>query len=399
MKRFALITISALIALVLAQGAGMPLSAQSGTKVGDDLVVHEWGTFTSIAGEKGVSVEWRPLAGRSDLPTFVYTSGDAESGKGLRSGRPCTKCNLEALIRMETPVLYFYTDRETRVSVRVDFPTGQITEWYPYARLVRTSKSDGSIEWGAFTVVPGAEPRLPVEQGESHYYPARETDASPLKVCGAKSTEFEKFLFYRGVGNFDLPVAVSLEGERVLLNNRGRYAVGKVVVFENRHGKIGYSIQELAAGSLSIERPALVGNVDSLLRDLEQKLIQQGLYEKEARAMLKTWRDSWFEEGLRLFYVLPRPLTDAILPLSIDPMPRDLVRVLMARTEIITPEMEQAMVEQLAKLTDPSAEVRERALKAIRANGRFSEPVLRRIREKTLDRETRLQIDKLIKRV
>ncbi len=121
MKRIALSVLSALISLVLAQGAGMPLSAQSGTKVDDHLVVHEWGTFTSIAGEKGVSVEWRPLAGKSDLPTFVYTSGDATSGRGFRSGQPCNKCCLEALIRMETPVLRrmreTMVDRETRLQI------------------------------------------------------------------------------------------------------------------------------------------------------------------------------------------------------------------------------------------------------------------------------------------
>src|SRR5947199_8347195 len=27
------------------------------------LIVHEWGTFTSIAGKDGVTLEWRPLNG------------------------------------------------------------------------------------------------------------------------------------------------------------------------------------------------------------------------------------------------------------------------------------------------------------------------------------------------
>ncbi|HEV8487854.1 MAG TPA: hypothetical protein VGV87_30210, partial [Blastocatellia bacterium] len=95
MKRFALIAVSALIALVLAQATGRPLSAQSAAKIDNHLVVHEWGTFTSIAGKQGVSVEWRPLAGASDLPTFVYTSGGVTSGTGLRSGRQCNKCDYE----------------------------------------------------------------------------------------------------------------------------------------------------------------------------------------------------------------------------------------------------------------------------------------------------------------
>ena len=36
-----------------------------------DLVVHEWGTFTSVAGPDGQAVPWRPLSGSSDLPCFV----------------------------------------------------------------------------------------------------------------------------------------------------------------------------------------------------------------------------------------------------------------------------------------------------------------------------------------
>ncbi len=32
----------------------------------DGLTVHEWGTFTSIAGEDGMAVEWKPLAGPDD---------------------------------------------------------------------------------------------------------------------------------------------------------------------------------------------------------------------------------------------------------------------------------------------------------------------------------------------
>ena len=36
---------------------------------------------------------------------------------------------------METPVIYFYSDREQTVNVRVRFPHGLITEWYPQGRI------------------------------------------------------------------------------------------------------------------------------------------------------------------------------------------------------------------------------------------------------------------------
>src|SRR5438093_629864 len=90
----------------------------------ENLVVHEWGTFTSIAGKDGVALEWRPLNGASDLPKFVYTIQNHD--EGLRHE---PKANLTAAVRMETPVLYFYSASETDVSVKVDFPKGKITEW------------------------------------------------------------------------------------------------------------------------------------------------------------------------------------------------------------------------------------------------------------------------------
>src|SRR5256886_17604903 len=89
----------------------------------DRLLVHEWGTFTSIAGKDGVALEWRPLNGSIDLPKFVHTK--QLEGLGLRHSQ--SKAQLTALVRMETPVLYFYSSREMNVSAEVDFPDGKIT--------------------------------------------------------------------------------------------------------------------------------------------------------------------------------------------------------------------------------------------------------------------------------
>ena len=101
----------------------------------DRLIVHEWGTFTSVSDASGKAQQWSPLIGPSDLPDFVYRSKEATPAPASGQGR-CLKCEL-ALVRMETPVLYFYTDRELPVSVKVGFPQGKITEWYPQAREVK----------------------------------------------------------------------------------------------------------------------------------------------------------------------------------------------------------------------------------------------------------------------
>lgn len=388
-----------LVAFAIVALVGVRLSAQNNPKgkavsqtqpPKNRLVVHEWGTFTSIAGKEGVALEWRPLNGPSDLPKFVHTI--QEANEGLRHTVK-GKNNLTASVRMETPVLYFYSDTETDVSVKVDFPKGRITEWYPQARAVGTN-----VDWGRLKVMPGAAMTFPVESADSHYYPARETDAAPVQVCGTggSADQQEKFLFYRGVGTFDLPLSVKLEGGNIMLKNTAKDEIAHLIIFENRGGKIGYRLCDTFTGEMTHERPLLDRNLDALLADLQKILVASGLYEKEAAAMIKTWRNSWFEEGLRVFYILPRPATDAVLPVTIDPRPDELVRVLVGRAEVITPEMEKAVHRQVALLGDASPKVRAEAERAIRQYGRFSEPILKRLLDKESNAGRRARIRQLI---
>ena len=138
--------------------------------------LHEWGTFTSVAGEDGRPIEWRPLAGPSDLPSFVYTS----TRPGLRSPQSRGKGELRGTVRMETPVIYFYAKEPLEVSLAVSFRNGLVTEWYPWARQWSGSR----IDWGTFKILPGDEHALLREPAPSHYYPAREVDAASVRVCG-----------------------------------------------------------------------------------------------------------------------------------------------------------------------------------------------------------------------
>ena len=112
--------------------------------------------------------------------------------------------------------------------------------------------------------------------------------------------------------------------------------------------------------------------------------------------MLNTWRDSWFEEGLRVFYIMPRKTTDAILPINIDPQPEGLVRVLVGRTEMLTPEMEKTVTEKLRTLNDPSPNVRQTALKDINRYGRFTESILTQILNHTKDSGIKQEVERLL---
>lgn len=349
------------------------------------LVVHEWGTFTSVVGANGVPVAWRPLSGPPDLPGFVYGSRGATPERCLAPPPP-NKAAFTALVRMETPVLYFYADRATSVNVGVAFPNGQITEWYPKALAAHAG-----LAWGRVEVRPGDATPLLVESGPSHYYAARRTDAAPLRVAG----EAEKFLFYRGVGQFLPPLSLTLEGQTVV-TRPSLVRVSRIVLFENRGGRVGWGLHSLGSNPSRLPRPRLGGSVDSLRDALAAELIASGLYPREAQAMVDTWDDSWFEEGLRAFYVLPRTLTDDVIPLRLDPRPDELVRVLVARAEVITPEMVAELGERVARLDAASAAERAEILEFLHRRGRFAEPILRRLAAGTNDIGLRARIEGLI---
>lgn len=358
--------IAALVTVTLLTPSATILTVKDELPQKDRLIVHEWGTFTTVSSADGTVQSWNPLIGPSELPGFVY--GDSRVRKEY-----CPKCQL-TLARMETPVLYFYADREMSVSVKVDFPEGKITEWYPQACSITQG-----INWEGFRVVPGGEVDFPIDQRRSHYYPARETDAAPIRVSNGTKSEHEKFLFYRGIGNFRLPLQVKLTSNQVMVRNFGRDEIAEVILFENRDGQMGWSLHGALKDEAALSRPVLGQPIDQLYREFERILVQQGLYEKEARAMVKTWKDSWFEEGLRVYYIVPRKATDAILPITITPTPTELTRIIVARAEIITPEIEREIQDAARQFCQSSGEARASAIKTVRRYGRFADPVLRQM--------------------
>lgn len=337
-----------------------------------DLVVHEWGTFTSVAGPDGQAVPWHPLSGSSDLPCFVrlLNPGDVKVDLGPRStgGSASWLSMLRARVRMETPVLYFYSPRETTVDVRVEFPHGLITEWYPQAVVPGpiypiNFAAAGSISWRAVRVRPDARPVFPTERGSSHYYAARATDAAPVQA----SDQLEKFLFYRGLADFPPALrARETDGNSVLVENTGASVVPHILLFESDGKNFGYRVATALEKHVTLARPALTSDIASLRRDLGAMLVDQGLLPKEAEAMLDTWRDSWFEPGLRVLYLVPRATADAILPLAITPAPHTTARVFVGRMEILTAEMQADIARHLDR----------NDYLALARYGRFLEPAM-----------------------
>lgn len=348
------------------------------------LTAHEWGTFTSIAGERGQAVLWTPLSGATDLPGFVEHFRD-----------PHFKLGLQGTVRMETPVLYFYDSREITVSVKVNFLNGVITEWYPHANRVEpqaerigevlyNKKLDGSIAWDAVTVAPNLRADFPGEGRDSHYYAARQTSATPLRVMTASGEQREKFLFYRGVTTFDVPISarVATDGN-VAVENHGGETIPNVILFERRGEKVGFRVGGAVEKKSTLEPPVLTEDITSLSRELEGVLISQGLYQDEAQAMVETWRDSWFEEGSRLLYIVPGAFVNRVLPLTINPAPVQTVRVFVGRMELVTPATERAVERALTSKDQVT----------LAKYGRFLEPILQAMmnKERNAKKQQRIQ--------
>jgi len=293
----------------------------------DRLTVHEWGTFTSIADASGTPQPWLPLSGPPDLPCFVHRS------------QMLFKSAMQETVRMETPVLYFYSPKPVAASVHVTFLRGMITEWYPRAAPMNTP---AAIDWTDLAISHD-QATLLREPSPSHYYAARNTEAMSVESGG----EHEKLLFYRGVGSFDIPVQPALTAAGVSIRNTGSAPLPLVMVFENHGGKIGYTALRDFSGSNTVDFAQLKGSLGEVRNALEARLIQSGLYPLEAAAMLETWRDSWFEPGVRVFYVLPQASVDKVLPLSVRPQPVQTVRAFVGRVELLAPWMRDEIVPAL----------------------------------------------------
>ncbi len=434
------------------------------------FLVHEWGTFTSFAGSDGVKLEFRPLV-ENDLPPFVFNRS-LQAGVIPLEWMLGKRSYALTMQRMETPVTYFYTTRERDVQVKVRFPEGLLTEFYPPVQGFSPPLSDGEkqprfsqsvsveqplrsigelpeqkdseLDWGTLTLIPAHKLRpdlvnsraaagvlsrlfdklLPRSANHFDYYFARETDSAyihrflpppPPEFAPSKphGDFFEKFLFYRGIGNFQLPLTLEALGEdRFVLTNHGDVTVEGLFLteFDKAYNPRFIAHPRIAAKErIELRLPSEALELADLVNPLREQLIAQGLFEKEADAMIATWRSSWFgEEGTRLFYLLPQSETDRILPLHVQPTPDETVRVMVGRLEVITPERErrlEQLLKEKAAAQKQQVEVEvapesETALEEELANfERFAEPALVRVRDLTTDpavkAEAERQIDSL----
>jgi hypothetical protein len=357
--------VKVLITALIAVGAvALVLSTSSADDApADGVVVHEWGTFTSLCGSDGKSLEFHTAL--NDLPNFVVTTEG-----------PYRKEWLYSRTSMETPVVYFYTKQPSTVSVSVDFNNGFLTEWYPSARLQKLNdKNDrGRLAWEKVELDPAGATDFPIdsERAGSHYYAARETDAVPLKLPNAKV--HEKFLFYRGSAWFDQPVSLGARGGNkfVVRNASDRLPAAAFLLQASEKGLRFRALGAMKEMEASVELSKDTISTEEAGNQLVKALVTAGLFEKEARAMVKTWTDTWLEEaGTRLLYVIPSKTVEEWLPITIKPAPAKLTRVMVGRVDVLTPENERDMDAHVKRAYDQSRSEADRTADYAAMSKRF----------------------------
>ncbi len=373
------------------------------------LKVHEWGTFTSLQRSDGEQLAWLATP-TEDLPVFVYKDLDPKSTRvGNVSTYMMSKGLTKAKLRMETPVIYFHSDEAMEANVRVDLPEGRLTEWYPVANqsgpslMNNTNKVDdlwgpipnnkAFIEWQDIAIhAPGQKKDLPHNTDKTHYYDARDTSANHISVPGKESPESEAFLFYRGIAHFESPVMLTENPDRALriYNRLKGEAIENAIIIENTGGAILSKWTGAIPKGRNITVPHFekIGSgfkkttVAKLTREVVEQLTKAGLYEDEAKAMVSTWDDSWFEEkGTRVLYLLPQSWVDERMPLRVKPEPIETKRVMVARSELIRDAREWTLLKSIHDYAHGSRKERAQAINDYKALelGRFSGALVDRL--------------------
>ena len=349
-----------------------------------DLVIHEWGTITTVHAADGTPQGGLNKIEESEvLPPFVHRyepeSTRFDPKKKLAKA-PLVPGRPDVTMRLETPVIYFHPGTKqqfaTPFDVRVSFRGGVINEFYPSAAAdvkldtarisekmaagaiptqwtgeVLNNYVVGSLEWKGVKLHDTVVAPL---TNDPVWLAPREVQAASVFLADAG--EGERYLFYRGVGALPALLQTRMTSGQVTLSAPANLAwldaesmvmpdVWYVDVREDHkiafreHGAL--TLRKTHAGKEAgrfkrfSERDYATENLATLRASLKTALIGDGLFADEAEAMLNTWKHSYFEKpGRRVFYLVPRAWTDHFLPLTFS-IPVRVNRVIVGRIDLI----------------------------------------------------------------
>lgn len=436
------------------------------------LIVHEWGTFLSVQGSNGVT-----LGGMVDseevLPSFVEERGLASWQRShifCKMETPVTYFYTDrprdVQVRVDMPqgilthwfpnVCHYGPDLtakgaaavggyldwcsihlipENHPQLKTPNPTATfaLKNGRVYSGLVESENATQvRLVTGPYSLLPISKEQIderrihqsslpalkPVDPEQTWRF-ARQTDSALVRktTYNAKRElefQFEKFLFYRGLGTFLPPLEIHAlqNGDHDLtlrLHNQGALPLRAVFAIQVQNQTIQWApLEDLAAhGTQVVAAHAILppplpldAGVPQAKRAVAGALVGMGLYAKEADAMVNTWEQSYFRsEGLRVLYGLPRQTVDQLIPIQINPAPEQLVRVMVGRLEVLTPLREQQIAKFVADLGAQDARTRDAASAGLARLGRLGEPALRRVVASTQDPEIQARARWLLDRL
>ena len=360
---------------------GALLIGTGSTAIAADLVIHEWGTITTIHAADGTPATGLNRIDEADvLPAFVHRyEPEATRGKpGLELGkRPNIPGRPDVTMRLETPVIYFHPPPNKKYDAPIDITVrirgGVLNEFYPNAEasvaldmervqdkmeagVIKEWNGEllnnyvvGTLQWKGLrlhdTVI------APLTNSEIWLAPR---EVNSVSVFSAAAGEGEQYIFYRGVAHLDALLQTTLTRGEVKLRAPAQLvwleeptAVPNIWLADVRaDGLIAFREQaavtlrkEEAGKDLARIRRFPAGDYTAagaaqLRASLKRALIAHGLYADEAEAMLNTWKASYFQKaGLRVFYIVPRAWTDYFLPLEFS-VPARVNRVFVGRIDL-----------------------------------------------------------------
>jgi hypothetical protein len=349
-----------------------------------DLIVHEWGTFTSNHLPNGIAKEGIRFEGKTILPEEVYTvakesfkkkkygkdefSNASGFGIGESYGESASYQDIEVkndFVRMETPVLYFYSPSEKEIEVSVKFPNGSIGEWYPNrstgeifskdyltvnflssnsreeeqvkkSKILDLKNYSGHISWKAKILSEDSKEKYSIQTKANEWLAPRETDSNLVQI----GNEIEKYIFYRGIASFESPLKTTykFKNKDIILNISNSYSekIPFVFILDNRRIPKFWKFNLDAKQKIEIDfsKESQKFSEESK-EEFVTALANAGLYKKEAIAMIKTWSKSYFDsKSVRIFWIVPEKLINELLPIEFSKKPNELKRVFIGRINL-----------------------------------------------------------------